>query len=663
MIKANFSAYSTYVTDSLHQWDINQVLQVSGLNLTTAPEVHFSNANTVRAIVCQATMENHVVRVRIPNSLLQDPLRIKAHIGIYEGETFKVVEVVEIPVEPRTRPADYQLEGNDEELYSFNALENKMVNLSSGKVDKGGAGQVTLAMLAQDAREAMTGGSVPVVGTNAVNTVNLVDKSVTSKKLQPRVLATMLYASNANLYRTPLLIIDTSKKTATVNSEASASYRFMTAEGYTDITTDAVTVATTYWTGTLGIEFYLDRSNKILHVANFNTHNDVVDNCLYLGFVASPVEASTNILPVKYNGVVLSARPELKPGYRETSLLGFAWINANGTKVVPRVDFKNRKLIIPPNGGMFAMSAEKYASLGSSADNALEILFPDQAGYCYLVGGANGLKFISSTDFNSNTSRFDVDHPYYFGFINETTKTASFTFECETVRTLSILGDSISTYTGHIPSGNANYYNGSNCGVNHVNQTWWRRVLNRCGLELNKNNAWSGSRVTNTASAESNGMARATLLDNGAHPDIIIVQLGINDFNGGISLGTYNGRGVLPTNGSTFREAYAIMLSNIQKKYKTSKVYAMTLLPAQRTIADVASPEVNISGVYLTEYNDAIKEIADAFCVEVIDIASCGISYYNADTYMGDFDDSGLFLHPNAEGHKLISEKVAKALL
>lgn len=131
MIKANFSAYSTYVTDSLHQWDINRVLNVTGLNLTSAPEVHFSNANTVRAIPRQATMENHVVSVRIPNSLLQDPLRIKAHIGVYEDSTFKVVEVVEIPVEPRKRPMDYKLEDNDEELYSFKRLENLAANAAT----------------------------------------------------------------------------------------------------------------------------------------------------------------------------------------------------------------------------------------------------------------------------------------------------------------------------------------------------------------------------------------------------------------------------------------------------------------------------------------------------------------------------------------------------
>lgn len=136
MIKANFNAYSSYVTDSLHQWDINQVLAVTGLNLTAAPEVHFSNSNTDRAIVRQADMLNHVVSVGIPNSLLQEPLTIKAHIGIYEGNTFKVVELIEIPVIPRKRPADYQIEDSDEELYSFKKLENALANkATNARVD------------------------------------------------------------------------------------------------------------------------------------------------------------------------------------------------------------------------------------------------------------------------------------------------------------------------------------------------------------------------------------------------------------------------------------------------------------------------------------------------------------------------------------------------
>lgn len=129
MIRANFNTYASYVTDSLYQWDLNQVLSVTGLNLAVVPEVHFSNANTDRAIVRQATKVNNVISVGIPNSLLQEPLRIRAHIGIYEGDTFKVVELVEIPVIARKRPNDYQIQDSDEEIYSFQALENAIANM------------------------------------------------------------------------------------------------------------------------------------------------------------------------------------------------------------------------------------------------------------------------------------------------------------------------------------------------------------------------------------------------------------------------------------------------------------------------------------------------------------------------------------------------------
>lgn len=50
------------------------------------------------------------------------------------------------------------------------------------KVDKGGNEQVTFGMLSQDVKEAMTGGSVAVVGVDSVNTSNYVDGSVTPEK-------------------------------------------------------------------------------------------------------------------------------------------------------------------------------------------------------------------------------------------------------------------------------------------------------------------------------------------------------------------------------------------------------------------------------------------------------------------------------------------------
>lgn len=136
MLHVNFNTYNNYVTDSLHQWDLNQDLVINGLGLSAAPEIHFANANMDRAIVRQTTLEGGVITVRIPNSLLQAPLTIKAYVGIYEGDTFKVIETIEIPVIAKTKPADYVIEDSDEEIYSFKALENDIANARKDMLDK-----------------------------------------------------------------------------------------------------------------------------------------------------------------------------------------------------------------------------------------------------------------------------------------------------------------------------------------------------------------------------------------------------------------------------------------------------------------------------------------------------------------------------------------------
>lgn len=117
-----------YTVDPLYQWDVNQVLEVRGLSLPSIPEIHFTNDAMERSIVRQATTDDAgIITVRIPNSLLQKPYTIKAYICIYEGDTFKSLYAVSIPVKARKMPTDYTLE-NDEEIYSFNKLENLLTN-------------------------------------------------------------------------------------------------------------------------------------------------------------------------------------------------------------------------------------------------------------------------------------------------------------------------------------------------------------------------------------------------------------------------------------------------------------------------------------------------------------------------------------------------------
>lgn len=120
---------NTYTVDPLYQWDLNQVLQVHGLSLATIPEIHFTNAAMDKAIVRQASMDSAgVISADIPNSLLQKQYTITAYVCIYEGSTFRSLYKIDIPVKQRQKPGDYTLE-DDPEVYSFNALENKVDNV------------------------------------------------------------------------------------------------------------------------------------------------------------------------------------------------------------------------------------------------------------------------------------------------------------------------------------------------------------------------------------------------------------------------------------------------------------------------------------------------------------------------------------------------------
>ena len=217
---------------------------------------------------------------------------------------------------------------------------------------------------------------------------------------------------------------------------------------------------------------------------------------------------------------------------------------------------------------------------------------------------------------------------------------------------LSILGDSISTYSGYLPSGNAVFY--PRYDVQDVNSTWWKKLIDATGMALEVNNSWSGSRITTTGSTEAAGcMTRCQNL--GENPDIIIVWMGINDFNNEVALGTYDGKGTFPSATNTFREAYAVMLNKILTAYKRSEVWVCTL-PYDEMNGEVGFPEKNDSGVLLSDYNVAIKDLANLFGVNILDLSKCGLTYQNMDVFMGDYSaENNTGLHPNLAGHSLIA--------
>lgn len=115
---------NTYTANDLYQWDANRILEIYGLTLPSLPEIHFANARMSKAIVKQASSyENGVIKVRIPNILLETATPITVYICGYEGNEFISWYSLTIKVKARQKPEDY-IAKDDEKIYSYNALEN-----------------------------------------------------------------------------------------------------------------------------------------------------------------------------------------------------------------------------------------------------------------------------------------------------------------------------------------------------------------------------------------------------------------------------------------------------------------------------------------------------------------------------------------------------------
>lgn len=263
----------------------------------------------------------------------------------------------------------------------------------------------------------------------------------------------------------------------------------------------------------------------------------------------------------------------------------------------------------------------------------------DTLKFAFEKGNEKGFLYYSDVTNTIRSSQNSLGLSFYTEYVS------SAVYKVKSVyngKSLSVLGDSISTFEGYIPAENATYYPRET--VSSVDRTWWHKLITALGMNISVNNSWSGSRVTGTGASAGSG-ARCQNLGN---PDVIIVYMGINDFNNEVPLGTYNGKSALPTSQSTFREAYAVMLNKILTKYKRAEVYCCTLVQCERNGSE-GFPEINDAGVALETYNEAIRELASAFGLKVLEHSKCGLTYQNMSIYNTDK------LHMNADGHSLIA--------
>lgn len=131
---------------------------------------------------------------------------------------------------------------------------------------------------------------------------------------------------------------------------------------------------------------------------------------------------------------------------------------------------------------------------------------------------------------------------------------------------VSILGDSYSTYEGWNPSHHDVWYGSANRNdVIDVKETWWYQLIDDNGLELEKNNSWSGATICNTGYNGADFTDRSFLTrsgDLGNNPDVIFVFGGTNDAWANSPLGNFDSSDMY-----SVRPATKAMLKNIKATY------------------------------------------------------------------------------------------------
>ena len=263
---------------------------------------------------------------------------------------------------------------------------------------------------------------------------------------------------------------------------------------------------------------------------------------------------------------------------------------------------------------------------------------------------------------------------------------------------ISIIGDSISTYSNYSNDKTANattekhdlYYPKNDYTFANYKYTYWGRTLTDLGMQLCVNNSWSGARTyggfRNAVNYNDSFPQRASELDrdDGTQPDVILVYLGINDVLNDIPMGdlyailedetdtrsddekvaewfitVLANAGTNPykpnldgnTAGYTsFEQAYALGIYTMMQNYPAAEVYCLTLLFNYHS---------NFDGERLDMANRSIKAIAHYFGATVVD-QSGEYSQINADNVhsYGSTVTNNDCIHLTSRGHELMERTI-----
>ena len=208
-------------------------------------------------------------------------------------------------------------------------------------------------------------------------------------------------------------------------------------------------------------------------------------------------------------------------------------------------------------------------------------------------------------------------------------------------KTISVMGDSISTIKDKIPDDNALYYdNTTSAKTMTFERNYWGDIITRFGAVEGIDEAWSRSTIGSKAASMAS-KDRINKLDDNGTPDVILYYGGSNPDS---SVGTFDPDADYAKtvdwakSYSDTASAYAASLQRMKETYPDAEIIAIIPYYEQNNIPKQA---------------EVIEQIAKHYDITTIDLRELrnqeGISPNNA-------------LHPNMDGHSQIAAYICQQL-
>jgi hypothetical protein len=142
---------------------------------------------------------------------------------------------------------------------------------------------------------------------------------------------------------------------------------------------------------------------------------------------------------------------------------------------------------------------------------------------------------------------------------------------------VSVMGDTYSTYRVSMPNHYATFYPMPMCKVSEQSQMWWQQFIDRNGYQLEKNDSYSGSTISNSGYNNEDYSDRSFVarMNEIGDPDILFIFGGTNDDWVPAPMGEYKYKNWTKEDLYSFRPAMAYLLHNLKQLYPDMKIYVL----------------------------------------------------------------------------------------